>query len=515
MQNAAAGWLMTGLDPDPLVVSLVQVATSLPMFVFALPAGALADIVDRRRLLIVVQTSVAVLVAGFGLLVWLGRVTPSLLLAFTFVAGTAAALIAPAWQSIVPQLVPRQHLQPAVALNSVGLNISRAVGPALAGIIIVAWGLAAPFWLNAISTVGVIAALIWWRPTRDAASRRLPAERFDRAIRAGLRHARHNPHLRATLIRAAGFFVFASAYWALLPLLARDQVAGGPQLYGTLLGMIGAGAVIGAFALPWLKRWLRSGQAGGGGHGRDRHCPRLVRHRAATGHCADRKLRRGRVVDRGAGDDQRLGAGRAAGLGARPRAFDLRHRDVRRLDVRQRAVGPGRGDDRPSARPLRRSRRRNSRDPSCSGAGSCRPARASIFTPSMHWPEPVLSNEVDADRGPVLVTVEYRVATQDRGGFLAAIDRLADERRRDGAFDWGLFEDAAEPGRFLETFLLDSWIEHLRQHERVTEADRALQDAVHRLQLEGAPKVTHLIAVELGDAADREGAVSLSHRPRE
>ena len=137
------------------------------------------------------------------------------------------------------------------------------------------------------------------------------------------------------------------------------------------------------------------------------------------------------------------------------------------------------------------------------------------ITPSMHWPEPVLANEVDADRGPVLVTVEYRVATQDRGGFLAAIDRLADERRRDGALDWGLFEDAAEPGRFLETFLLDSWIEHLRQHERVTEADRALQDAVHRLQLEGAPTVTHLIAVEPGDAADREGAVSLSHRPRE
>ena len=144
MQNAAAGWLMTGLDPDPFTVSLVQVASSLPMFLFALAGGALADIVDRRRLLIVVQTTIAVLVAGFGLLVWLDHVTPAILLAFSFLAGTAAALIAPAWLSIIPQLVPRADLQPAVALNGVGINVSRAVGPALAGLIIVAWGLAAP-----------------------------------------------------------------------------------------------------------------------------------------------------------------------------------------------------------------------------------------------------------------------------------------------------------------------------------------------------------------------------------
>jgi MFS family permease len=514
MQNAAAGWLMTGLDPDPLVVSLVQVATSLPMFVFALPAGALADIVDRRRLLIVVQASVAVLVAGFGLLVWLGRVTPSLLLAFTFVAGTAAALIAPAWQSIVPQLVPRQHLQPAVALNSVGLNISRAVGPALAGIIIVAWGLAAPFWLNAISTVGVIAALIWWRPTTDATSHRLPAERFHRAIRAGLRHARHNPHLRATLIRAAGFFVFASAYWALLPLLARDQVAGGPQLYGTLLGMIGAGAVIGAFALPWLKRWLGADKlvaAGTAGTAIALVLFAIARQPAtaliasfvagvawiavlATINVSAQVALPGWVRGRGLSifgtvmfGGLSFGSalwGQVAAMTDLPLAhFAAAAGAILAIPVLWRwKLQTGAGVD---------------------------------LTPSMHWPEPVLANEVDADRGPVLVTVEYRVATQDRGGFLAAIDRLADERRRDGAFDWGLFEDAAEPGRFLETFLLDSWIEHLRQHERVTEADRALQDAVHRLQLEGAPKVTHLIAVESDDAAEREGAVSPSHRPRE
>src|SRR6476659_5235603 len=176
MQNAAASWLMTGLDADPFIVSLVQVATSLPLFLFALPAGALADIVDRRRLLINMQVALSVLVAAFGVLVWVGHVTPSFLLAFSFLAATAAALVMPAWQSIVPQLVPREHLQPAVTLNSVGLNVSRAVGPALAGIIIAAWGLAAPFWINAVTTLGVIASLIWWRPRNEGNLHHLPAE---------------------------------------------------------------------------------------------------------------------------------------------------------------------------------------------------------------------------------------------------------------------------------------------------------------------------------------------------
>ena len=137
-----------------------------------------------------------------------------------------------------------------------GLNVSRAVGPALAGIIISAWGIASPFWLNALTTIAVMAALIWWHPREDGAASRLPAERFHRAIGAGLRHARYNPHLRATLIRASGFFLFASAYWALLPLLARDQVGGGPEIYGVLLGAVGVGAVTGAFGLPWLTRRL-------------------------------------------------------------------------------------------------------------------------------------------------------------------------------------------------------------------------------------------------------------------
>ncbi len=159
MYNAAAGWLMLTLNADPLIVSLVQVATSLPMFLFALPAGAIADIVDRRRFLLVVQIAVTVITVAIAVLVWLSLVTPALLLTFTFLLGVGAALTAPAWQAIVPQLVPREALSGAVVANSVGVNISRAIGPALGGVVIGGAGIAAPFWLNAASNFGIIGAL--------------------------------------------------------------------------------------------------------------------------------------------------------------------------------------------------------------------------------------------------------------------------------------------------------------------------------------------------------------------
>src|SRR5580700_1008875 len=253
MQNAAAGWLMTSLSPEPFEVALVQAVTTLPMFMFSLPAGALADIADRRRFLIAVQVAAVAIAALFAIFVWLNWVTPNWLLTCIFLSGIATVLTMPAWQAIVPQLVPREELRSGVALNGVGLNISRAVGPALAGLAIGALGMAAPYWINALSTFAVIGALIWWRPPQPIAQS-LPAERFVSAIRSGLRYARYNPNLRATLIRAAGFFPLASVYWALLPLLVRARIAGGPETYGILLGAIGAGAVCGAFALPAVAR---------------------------------------------------------------------------------------------------------------------------------------------------------------------------------------------------------------------------------------------------------------------
>ena len=267
MYSAAAGWLMATLTTDALMVSLVQVAATLPMFLFALPAGALADILDERRVLIVVEAGIIVICIPFAVLVGMGLVTPLTLIVFTFLIEAASAMAAPAWQSIVPRLVPREELQPAIAANSVSVNISRALGPALGGIVTAMFGLAAPFWANAFSNVGSIAALIWWRPRKKARDG-LPAERIGGAMRAGIRYARNNRALRATFARAFGFFLFASAYWALLPLVARTQLSGGPQLYGMLLGAIGVGAIAGSFAMPRMRSRLgadglvAAGQAG-------------------------------------------------------------------------------------------------------------------------------------------------------------------------------------------------------------------------------------------------------------
>ena len=240
--------------------------------------------------------------AVYAMIVGLGWATPGNLLFFTFLIGAAGAMTVPAWQAIVTYLVPRDDLPPAIAANSVGVNISRAVGPALGGLFISVYGIVAPFWINALSNLAIVGSLLWWRaPARGGTS--LPAERFGQAILAGLRYARHNQHLRATLIRAAGFFLFASAYWALLPLVSREQIGGGPGLYGVLLGVIGASAVGGAFFLPFLKAKL--GPDGLMSLG-------ALRNRPRAGHGAPCE-RDGRcIVDRGAGDVERVRPSRIA-----------------------------------------------------------------------------------------------------------------------------------------------------------------------------------------------------------
>src|ERR1700730_2552958 len=254
MQDAPAGGLVTTLDADPRVVAMVQVATTLPMFLLGLPAGALADILDRRRLLLGVETILMFLIGALALLVALHRVTAFDLLAFTFLQGVASALVSPTWQAIVPQLVGPEDLAPAVALNSAGINISRAIGPALTGLVIAWWGISSPFWIDSAASLGVIAALFWWH-AGSGTPRTLPPERFGSAILVGLRPARYNPRLRWTLGRAPGFFIFAAAYWALLPLVAK-KIAGGAGLYGLLLGVICASALVGAFALPRFRTRL-------------------------------------------------------------------------------------------------------------------------------------------------------------------------------------------------------------------------------------------------------------------
>lgn len=237
MHDVGASWLMTSLAPSPLMVALVQAATSFPVFFLALPAGALADVVDRRRYLIVTQLWMLVTAALLGTFTWVGMTNAWLLLAFTLALGGGAAMTMPVWAAIAPELVTREELQAAVTLNGLGMNVARAIGPALAGLIVAAFGPAMVFLLNAVSFLGVLAVLFRWRRIpRESA---LPAERLFGAMRAGLRYARHSKCYK--LMRAAAFFLFASATWALLPLLVRQEIGGGPDVYGLFLTAIGAG----------------------------------------------------------------------------------------------------------------------------------------------------------------------------------------------------------------------------------------------------------------------------------
>jgi MFS family permease len=492
MYTAASGWLMISLNSAPLVVSLVQVANSLPMFLFAIPAGALIDIVDKRKFLIAGEISIAVIATVFAALVWLHLVTPISLLVFAFLVATGDALTSPAYQAIVPLLVPKSDLPKAVVANSAGVNVSRAVGPALGGALLGAFGIAAPFWINAVSNFGSIGALIWWRePERSGA--RLPPEHLLSAIRAGFRYARYNASLIATLIRAAGFLVFASAYWALLPLVVRNQIGGGPMLYGIVLGAIGASAVGGAFLLPWLN---------------DRLGPDRVAAAGTVGTAAATALF-GLAHD----DVTALAAGLLAGVSwmtmlsvltisaqyALPEWVRGRGLAIY-VTVMFGALSLGSAIWGQAAALL------GLRPALLIAAAGCaagipllrrwklQTAKGLDLSPSVHWPLPVMTGDFDAHRGPVMVMVTYEIDPGNREQFLEALDQVGRERRRDGAYEWRVFEDPNKQGCFVETFLSDSWLDHLRQHERVTKSDRAQEDAARKFQVGEGPVTTHFIA---------------------
>ncbi|HEY2117273.1 MAG TPA: MFS transporter [Candidatus Angelobacter sp.] len=254
MQNVATGWLMTSLTSSPMWVALVQVAVSLPVLLIALPAGALADIVDRRKFLLFTQASMVAAATVLGIMTLTGTVTPHVLLIFTFLLGVGAVMNDPAWQSLTPDLVPPNQLGAAVALNSAGFNIARAIGPALGGLLIAAiccgaTGSGWAFLLNAVSFFGVILFLYHWKPAK--AEQRNGATTFAGAIGIGLRYARQDSRIRTVLVRTLLFSLFASVFWALLPLIASKFGAEG---FGAMLAFFGLGALGGAGVLALVRR---------------------------------------------------------------------------------------------------------------------------------------------------------------------------------------------------------------------------------------------------------------------
>ena len=481
MQDVGSGWLMTSLSSSPSMVALVEAADSIPVMLLALPAGALADIVDRRRLLMAVQAYLMIVAGALAVMTLLGATTSWLLLAFTFSLGIGSALMMPAWSAIVPDLVQPDELQSAVALNSIGVNIARAIGPAIAGLLVAAVGPWLVFALNALSYIGIIAVLVAWKHVHVKSS--LPAERLFSATRVGVRFVMHTRALQHVLIRSLGFFVFASATWALFPLIVRRELERGPEIYGLLLTCIGVGAVSGALVLPKVRTWLsRDGMVASASLlyaaaalmlGHVHNLALLVVAMFATGVAWISILAALQVSAQITLPAWVRGRGLAAFvvvfMGGMALGAILWGQVATRIGI-------------PDAL-------------TCAAVGMVAAIAATWrfklgehvpldFTPTMDWPMPVLKETPQADV-PVMVTITYRVQMDKRAEFVAAMQDVREMRRRNGAYYWQLFHDPADPARHIECFMDESWVEHLRQHERASVADRAIQARARAFLAEG------------------------------
>lgn len=256
IQAVGAAWMMTSLSSSENMIALVQASTSLPIMLFSLISGALADSFDRRRIMISAQLLMLTASVLLTVFAWSGWLTPWLLLFFTFMIGCGTALNNPSWQASVGEMVPREDLPAAVTLNSVGFNITRSVGPAIGGIIVAAAGAAAAFFVNALSYFTLIYALFRWQPPKYAST--LPREQLLAAISAGMRYVAMSPNIGKVLVRGFLFGLSASAILALMPIVARDLVEGGPLTYGVMLGAFGVGAIAGALVSARLREVLSS-----------------------------------------------------------------------------------------------------------------------------------------------------------------------------------------------------------------------------------------------------------------
>jgi len=495
MQDVGEAWLMTSLTPSPVLVALVETAGSLPVVLVALPAGALADVVDRRHLLLVMQTWMCVAASAMGILALMGHMTPARLLLLTFLLGVGSAMSNPVWQAITPDLVPPSDLPAAITLSGVGINIARALGPALGGLVVAASGPWAVFFLNAASFIAIMVVIYRWQPAPRRS--KLPPEDIIGAMRTGTRYLRHSPELQTVLVRSGIFVVCASALWALLAQQARRGLGLRSFGYGLLLGCIGLGAIIGAWLLPKVRERLSMNQ--------------LVA--AATVAFALATTSLAYVHSFG------VLAVALAGGGVAWIAV------LSSLNVSAQTVTPSWVRARVMAVYLLVFMGGLAAGSAVWGFVAARVgvSTALLFaalgmliglvatwryrlvsnenlslTPSMHWPEPVVLIDTEPTEGPAITVIEYRIDPNTADEFLQAMKEMRRIRQRDGAIRWNLLRDAADPQRYIESFVTESWAEHLRQHERVTAEDREAEQRAQAFHLgPQPPRITHLIAEQL------------------
>ena len=492
VQSVGAAWLMTLIAPSPDMVALVQAASSLPTLAFALIGGVLADLLDRRKVFIVGQSVMLLAAAALALCGQLALLTPWWLLFLTFVLGSGAALRLAAYQSLVGDLVPREEIPGAVALNSVGFNIARSTGPALGGSIVAAAGAQAAFLFNAVSNLAIIVVLVSWRGRRSTAH--LPRENVFDAMIAGIRYAAQERTTKIVLLRSLIFGTLGIASWALLPLIAKNDLQGGPVTYGILLGCLGAGAIIGAAVMAPLRRAIGTERMVSGAMAAYGlvtlalsflHVLALLMPVLVIGGVA------WLLVMSSFNITMQMSApswvkGRAIAIyftalfGGMTFGSWLWGHVAAASSVYAALVAAGLGLL--LTAPL--------------GRWFALPESGSVdLRPAHSWPKPALALDVDPTSGPVLITIEYLVKRGDAAAFVAAMDELRRIRRRDGAQQWGLYEDVARPERWLETFTLASWLDHLRQQERLTMADAAAETRARAFHTGSVPPVISTLIV--------------------
>jgi MFS family permease/quinol monooxygenase YgiN len=481
MQDVGSGWLMTSLSSSPSMVALVEAADSIPMMLLALPAGALADIIDRRRLLIAAQVYLLVIAGTLAVLTWLGMMTAWALLGFTCALGVGAAVIMPAWSAVLPDLVPNEELASAVALNSIAINVSRAVGPAIAGVLVAAVGPWLVFVLNAMSYIGILLVLARWR--REHRKSTLPAERFVSAIRIGMRFVAHTRSLQVVLVRAVAFFIFASATWSLFPLIVRRELGRGPETYGLLLTCIGIGAVGGAMVLPRVRAKLSRDTVVAGA------TVLFALAAVALAYLQSIAVLTIAMLATGVAWIAILSAlqvaaqmtlppwVRARGLAAFVMVF-MGGMSVGSVLWGQVATRVG--------IPIALTIAAAGMVVATVLTSRYRLGEHQVldFKPAMDWPMPVLAENPEPDV-PVMVTIDYRIQPDKRVEFVDAMQGVREMRRRNGAYFWQLFHDSEDPARFVEVFMDESWVEHLRQHERASVSDREIQRRAKRYLASG------------------------------
>jgi MFS family permease len=486
IQSVGAQWMMTSLSASPQMIALVPAATTLPIMLLSLWAGAVADNLDRRVVMLVCQLFMLIVSASLALFAWAGLVTPWALLGFTFLVGCATAINGPAWQASVGDMVPRASLPNAVALNSMGFNMARSLGPALGGVIVAAAGVATAFLINAVSYIGLVFVLARWKPERPP--QLLPREKLGLAMRAGVRYVAMSPKIQLVLLRSAAFGTGASAVSAMMPLVARDLLGGGALTFGLLSGAFGLGAVMGALStgrlrghVPveiivrgaalamavgtvlmalhgWLVLTLLGFLLAGAGW-----VIALSTFNVSVQMAAPRW-----VVARAVALYQMVAFGSMAGgawlLGtlAEDHGVVLALHVAAGIQLFSGLIG--------FVRPLA-------------------PTSEENLDLQNIWQEPETAVPIEPRSGPVVVTIEYRIPAGSVVPFLTAMSERRRIRRRDGAHGWSLMRDLGDAELWVERYHVSTWLDYVRHNSRRTVADKDNSEAIFALN--GGPPVVH------------------------